>query len=250
MKIAVCIKRVPDTATKIRIGSDGKSIDPADVQWVISPYDEFAIEEAVQIKERSGDAEVTILCCGPESAQQDIRKALAFGADQGVHIVSENGALDAFEASSNLVAALKELGPDLVLFGRQSVDGQSGQVGPMTAQQLGMPCVTDIVKLELEGEQVFVEREGDGGRERIQASLPLACTTQKGLNEPRYPSLKGIMAAKKKPIAKSEASSFESGVKTVGLDLPPPRPEGKIVGEGTEAVPELVRLLREEAKVI
>ncbi|MGE3163700.1 MAG: electron transfer flavoprotein beta subunit/FixA family protein [Planctomycetota bacterium] len=250
MKIVVCIKRVPDTAAKIRIDSSGQSIDASDVQYVISPYDEFAIEEAVQIKERDGASEVTVICYGSEPAQQDVRKALAFGADQGVHIVSDGDPLDPFAAARNLADAIRPLAPDLVLFGRQAADGQSGQVGPMTARLLGLPCVTDIVKLEFEGANMITEREVEGGRERCRTRLPAAVTTQKGLNDPRYPSLKGIMAAKKKNIARVDAKPFDAGVKRVSLELPPPRPAGKIVGEGVDAVPELVRLLREEAKVI
>lgn len=250
MKIVVCIKRVPDTATKVRIGAAGKAIETADVQYVISPYDEFAIEEAVQIKERDGSSEVTIVSMGPDAAQQDIRKALAFGADQGIHIVTDGDPLDPFVAAQNLADVIRTIGPDLVLFGRQSADGQSAQVGPMTARLLGLPCVTDVVKLEFEGESMTSEREVESGRERCRTKLPAAVTTQKGLNDPRYPSLKGIMAAKKKSITRAEPKSFDSGVTLTSLELPPPRPAGRIVGEGVEAVPELVRLLREEAKVI
>lgn len=250
MKIAVCIKRVPDTATKIRIAADGQSIDPADVQYVISPYDEFAIEEAIQIKDRAGGGEVTVFCFGPAAAQKDLRQALAMGADQAILITHEGGELDPYQISQNLAAALRDRDDDLVLMGRQSVDAQNGQVGPMTARLLGRPCVTDVVKVEVGDGQVTSQREVEGGRETVVAALPAVLTTQKGINDPRYPSLKGIMAAKKKPLDSAEPTAAESQLGVTSLELPPPRPEGRIVGEGTEAVAELVRLLREEAKVI
>lgn len=249
MEIAVCLKRVPDTATKIRIGDDGKSIDTADVQFIISPYDEFAIEEAIRTKTAIGEANITVLTVGSEAAQKDLRQALAMGADSGV-LVKTQESLDAYQTAKCLAAALSDKKPSLVLFGRQSVDEGSGQVGPMTARLLGYPCITDVVKVELNGDTVQVEREFEGGREVISAQLPVALTTQKGLNEPRYASLKGIMQAKKKKIEEVEASVPEGRMTTVSMSPPPPRPDGKIVGEGVEAVGELVRLLREEAKVL
>lgn len=249
MKISVCIKRVPDTATKIRIGGDGKSIDPADVQYIISPYDEFAIEEAIQIKKAAGDGTVTIVCLGPDAAQKNLRQALAMGGDQGVLIRHEES-LDPFQTAQALAATLREQAPDVVFFGRQSADGQSAQVGPITARLLGMPCVTDVVSLQRDGDRWLVEREVEGAREKVSVSSPCAFTAQKGLNEPGYPTLKGIMAAKKKPLETVEATISPAQLTVSSLELPPARPEGKIVGEGTEAVAELVRLLREEAKVI
>lgn len=248
MEIAVCLKRVPDTATKIRVGADGKSIDPSDVQYIISPYDEFAIEEAIRTKTEVGGS-ITVVTVGPETAQKDLRQALAMGADSGV-LVKTDAPLDPYQTAKCLAAALTDRKPDLLLFGRQSVDEGSGQVGPMTARLLGYPCITDVVKVELADGAVKVEREVEGGREVLSAKLPIALTTQKGLNEPRYASLKGIMQAKKKKIDEVEASPPDARLNTVSLNPPPPRPDGKIVGEGVEAVPELIRLLREEAKVL
>ncbi|MEM7166050.1 MAG: electron transfer flavoprotein subunit beta/FixA family protein [Planctomycetota bacterium] len=251
MKIAVCMKRVPDTATKIRVAADNQSIDSADVQYVISPYDEFAIEEAIQIKDKVGDSTVTIYCYGPEAAQQNVRQALAMGADDGVIIQSDGAGLDPYRAAKNLAKAIQDRGgADLVLFGRASVDGQSGQVGPMVARLLDMPCLTEVVNVELDGTTIKIERESEGGREHAEAALPAALTCQKGLNEPRYANLKGIMAAKKKPIETIPAAEFSPALNIASLTPPAPRPDGKIVGEGVEAVPELVRLLREEAKVL
>ncbi|MEE8143003.1 MAG: electron transfer flavoprotein subunit beta/FixA family protein, partial [Planctomycetota bacterium] len=197
MKICVCLKRVPDTATKVRIASDGQSIDPADVQWVISPYDEYALEEALLLREKVGAEELTVVTLGPDAAQQTLRQALAMGADQGILIRCEER-LDPYQSACNLAAVLEERGADLILFGRQSVDDGNGQVGPLTARKLGLPCVTEVVGIEIEAGKAVVVREVEGGKEVIEVSLPVALTAQKGKREPRYASLKGIMAAKKK----------------------------------------------------
>ena len=249
MKVAVCLKRVPDTTTKIRIADDGQSIDRADVQYIISPYDEFAIEEGILRKEAAGEGSVTLITVGDSTAVESLRKGLGMGADDAVHVTTE-GTLDPRETAEALAAVLQERGDDLVLFGRQSVDGQSSQVGAQTAAILGIPYVGDVVGLELDGREATITREVEGGHVVLRGSLPIALGTQKGLNEPRYASLKGIMMAKKKPVETVEAQTGTKTLETVALSPPPERPEGKIVGEGADAVPELVRLLREEAKVI
>lgn len=255
MKIAVCLKRVPDTASKIRIGDDGKAIDPSDVQYIISSYDEFAVEEAIRLKEHLGGGTVTVICLGPAQAQQNLRQALAMGADDGV-LLKEDGELDPYQIGKALAATLAERGDDIVMFGRQSVDNGNGLVGPITARLLGIPCVTEIVKLSVDGNSdsdgftATVEREIEGAREVVEVALPAAFTAHKGLNEPRYASLKGIMAAKKKPIEEAAPTSSEARLQPVSLELPAPRPEGQILAEGVEGVPDLVRLLREQAKVI
>jgi len=249
MQVAVCLKRVPDTATKIRIGDDGTTIDPSDVQYVISPYDEFAIEEAVSIKEKGEGRTVTVLTVGEAAAQKDLRQALAMGADSGV-LIKTTTTMDGYQIAANLAEALQDRQCDLIFFGRQSTDDGSGQVGPLTARLLGIPCVTDVVRAEVEDGRVRVEREVEGALEVIEGTLPIALTTQKGLNNPRYATLKGIMQAKKKKIEETDAQSVDPRLRIKELTPPPPRPDGKIVGEGTDAVPELIRLLREEAKVL
>ncbi|MEM7261796.1 MAG: electron transfer flavoprotein subunit beta/FixA family protein [Planctomycetota bacterium] len=249
MQIAVCLKRVPDTATKVRVGADGKSIDPTDVQYVISPYDEFAIEEAIRLKEKHDGTTVTVVTVGDAAAQKDLRQALAMGADAGILIKSDES-VDPYQTSKNLAKALGDRGFDLVFFGRQSVDDGSGQVGPLTARLLGIPCVTDVVAFEVDGGRATIDREVEGAVEVIDAPLPVAITAQKGLNDPRYASLKGIMQAKKKKIEELDLSGFDARLDVQSLSPPPARPDGKIVGEGVEAIPELVRLLREEAKVL
>jgi len=249
MKVAVCLKRVPDTTTKIEVGADGKSINPAGVQYVISPYDEFAVEEGIRRKEAAGEGSVTIVTVGPAASTDVIRKALGMGADDAVLATNEES-LDPRRTAEALAGVLRDRGDDLVLFGRTSVDGQSAQVGAQVAGLLGIPYVGDVVGLEIEGRSAKITREVEGGHVVLRGDLPLAIGCQKGLNEPRYPSLKGIMMAKKKPIETVEATCGDPTVETVSLAPPPARPDGRIVGEGVDAVPELVRLLREEAKIV
>jgi electron transfer flavoprotein beta subunit len=250
VKIAVCIKRVPDTETRIRIGGDGVSIDEAGVKFIVNPYDEFAIEEALQRREKAGGGEVVVIALGPDAAQETIRSALAMGADRGVLLKADKIPADALAVAKALAAELKDGGYDLVLFGKMAVDDYNHGVGPMVAELLGLPCVTAIAKLELEGGKGVAEREIEGGVEVVEFALPAVLTAEKGLNTPRYPALKGIMAAKKKPIEVKPAALGEARVAVTSLGLPPDRKAGRIVGEGADAVPELVRLLRTEAKVL
>jgi electron transfer flavoprotein beta subunit len=246
MKIAVCIKRVPDSETRVKIGSDGKRIDEAGVKFILNPYDEFAVEEGL----RRG--EVTVLCLGPAAAQETIRTALAMGADRGVLLQTDTIPADGFVTAQALAAELKGGAWDLILFGKMAIDDYNQQVGPMVAELLGLPCVTAVAHLEIDhttGRGVG-EREIEGGIEVVEFPLPAVLTADKGLNEPRYPALKGIMAAKKKPLEVKPVQLAAGGIEVVALTPPPERKEGKIVGEGPGAVPELVRLLREEAKVL
>jgi electron transfer flavoprotein beta subunit len=250
VKIAVCIKRVPDTEARIRIGGDGASIDEAGVKFVVNPYDEFAVEEALQRRDKAGGGEVVVISLGPDAAQETIRGALAMGADRGVLLQAERIPADALAVAKALAAELKDGGYDLVLFGKMAVDDYNHGVGPMVAELLGLPCVTAIAKLELEAGKGVAEREIEGGVEVVEFTLPAVLTAEKGLNTPRYPALKGIMAAKKKPIEVKPAALGEARIAVTALSLPPDRKAGRIVGEGPEAVPELVRLLRTEAKVL
>ena len=250
MKIAVCIKRVPDTETRIRIGGDGASIDETGVKFIVNPYDEFAIEEALQRRDKAGGGEVVAVALGPDAAQETIRGALAMGADRGVLLKADRIPADALAVAKALAAELKDGGYDLVLFGKMAVDDYNHGVGPMVAELLGLPCVTAIAKLELEGGKGVAEREIEGGVEVVEFALPAVLTAEKGLNSPRYPALKGIMAAKKKPIEVKPAALGEARIAVTALGLPPDRKAGRIVGEGPDAVSELVRLLRAEAKVL
>jgi electron transfer flavoprotein beta subunit len=250
MKIAVCVKRVPDTESRIKPASDGKSLDESGVKFVVNPYDEFAIEEALQRKEKAGAGEVVVIALGPAAAQETIRTALAMGADRGVLLQVDRIPLDGLEVAKALAAELKGGGYDLILFGKMAIDDYNHQVGPMVAELLDVPCVTAVAHLTLDGTGGEAEREIEGGVEVVTFSLPAVITADKGLNEPRYPALKGIMAAKKKPLEVKPVTLGSGGVELLGMTPPPERAAGRIVGEGAGAVAELVRVLREEAKVL
>lgn len=249
MKIAVCIKRVPDSAIRVAIAADGKSLDEAAVKFGLNPYDEFAVEEALRRREQAG-GEVVALSVGPAAAQETLRSVLAMGADRA--LLLQNAALpaDAWIVARALADALTGEHCDLILFGKLAIDDANQQIGPMVAELLGLPCVTAVSALELEGAQGVAQREIEGGIEVCRFPLPAVLTVDKGLNEPRYPSLKGIMAAKRKPLEVRPVELSPGGIEVLGLRLPPPRRPGRIVGEGPGAVAELVRLLREEAKVL
>ncbi|MFH1196925.1 MAG: electron transfer flavoprotein subunit beta/FixA family protein [bacterium] len=248
MKIAVCVSHVPDTATRISIGSDGKNIDPAGVTYILNPYDEYAVEEALKIKESAG-GEVVVISVGGEHNKETLRKALAMGCDNAV-LLKDDGYRDSFGIATALAAEIKSQGAELVFLGKQSVDYDNSITGQLTAELLGFSCVSVVVGLKIEGEKIIAEREIEGGKEVLETKLPAVITAQKGLNEPRYASLKGIMSAKKKVIEEKPAAAAESSIEIVKLKKPTPKQAGKILGENSSVVPELVRLLREEAKVI
>ena len=249
MKIVVCVSHVPDTATRIKVGSDGKSIDPNGVTYIINPYDEYAVEEALKIKEKSGSGEVVVITLGTESSKETIRKALAMGADSGI-LLKDETPRDSTGIAKALAEEIKAHGAQLIFMGKQSVDYDNSIVGQITAELLGYNCVAVCVKLDLDGDKIIAEREIEGGREIVETSLPAIITCQKGLNEPRYASLKGIMAAKKKSIEEKPAVAYTPTSEVVGMHLPTGKQPGRIVGSDVSAVTELVRLLKEEAKVI
>src|SRR6266550_2231780 len=200
MKLAVCIKRVPDSETRVKIAADGKSLDEAGVKFILNPYDEFAVEEALRQREKAGAGEVVVIALGPPAAQETIRTALAMGADRGVLLQTAGFHVDGLETAKALAAELKNGAFDLILFGKMAIDDYNHQVGPMVAELLDLPCVTTVAHLEIAGGKGTAEREIEGGIEVVEFPLPAVLTTDKGLNEPRYPALKGIMAAKKKPL--------------------------------------------------
>lgn len=249
MKTVVCIKRVPDTESRIKIREDKSGIDPAGIKFIISPYDEYALEAAIKLKESKGEGEVTAVTVGESPAAEQLRSALAMGADKAVLLKGEP-TLDGLATARALAAEIKAAAPDLVLLGMKAVDDDQQQVGPMLAELLGFGCVTVVAEFALEGNTAVCHREIEGGTEIVEAPLPAVLTMTKGKLEPRYPSLKGIMAAKKKPLEEKPAELGQSRVTVRDLSYPPERPPGKIVGKGPEAVTELVRLLHEEAKVI
>lgn len=249
MKIAVCLKRVPDTTAKIVVGGDGKTIDEAGVKFVPNPYDEYALEAAIALKEKAGAGETVVISLGGESSQETIRTALAMGIDRGV-LLQSPGSADGLEVAKAIAAELGAGGYDLILFGKMAVDDYNHQVGVMVGELLGLPVISAVSSLTIENGAVSAEREVEGGVEVLSCQLPAVITADKGINTPRLPSLKGIMAAKKKPLESKPASLGAGGLTVAGLSLPAERQAGRIVGEGADAVPALVQLLRNEAKVI
>lgn len=251
MNLAVCLKRVPDTTTKLKIGPDGKSIDPQGVEWAISPYDELAIELALRTKEKAGGETVGI-SLDPDGNDVAIRKALAIGLDKAVMIKGGKN-FDAYATAQALAAVLKDRKFDVIFFGKQAIDDDAFQVPTMVAHLLGLPRVNVCTSFEIDGTKAKCKRQIEGGEESIEVSLPCVISVQKGVNgihDKRFPSMKGIMAAKSKPVEQVAAAAVESTMEVVKLENPPERPPGKVVGKGVDAVPELVRLLKEEAKVL
>ena len=246
----VCVKQVPDTETRVKIAADGRMLDPAGVTMILNPYDEFAVEQALRVKEQLGAGEVVAVTVGGTGAQAMLRNVLAMGADRAIHLKPDTPAPDALAVAKALADAVRPLEPAIIWLGKQAVDDDGAQVGPMLGTLLGRPCVTVVAKFELSGELAKVEREIEGGRELLDVPLPAVFSCDKGLNEPRYASLKGIMAAKKKVIEERAVELGAVHVERLSLELPPPRKPGRIVGEGTGAIPELLRALREEAKVL
>ncbi|HCV43029.1 MAG TPA: electron transfer flavoprotein subunit beta [Bacteroidetes bacterium] len=248
MNIVVCVNHVPDTEAKIKVASDNLSIDKAGVNFMLSPYDEIAIEEGLRMREKF-KGEVVAITLGSDAHKETLRKALAMGVDKAV-LLKDDGLRDSFGVAFGLAEEIKQRNPDVVLFGRQSIDYDDAQVGTLVAEMLGLPSVAVVVKLELQDGKAVCEREIEGGHEVVATTLPAVFLAQKGLNEPRYPSLKGIMAAKSKPIEEKSAAQSELRVETVQMRKPPAKGAGKILGTDKSAVPELIRLLHEEAKVI
>ncbi|OQM45648.1 electron transfer flavoprotein subunit beta [Anoxybacillus sp. UARK-01] len=257
MNIFVLMKRTFDTEEKIVIQNGQVNEDGA--EFIINPYDEYAIEEAIQVRDKFG-GEITVVAVGNEEAEKELRTALAMGCDKAVLINTEDDVeeSDQYTTAKIIAEFLKDKQPDLILAGNVAIDGGSGQVGPRVAEMLDIPYVTTITKLEIDGGKATVVRDVEGDEEVIEASLPLLVTAQQGLNEPRYPSLPGIMKAKKKPLDELELDDLdleeedvEPKTKTVEIFLPPKKEAGKILqGELEEQVKELVTLLRTEAKVI
>ncbi|HEY9712379.1 MAG TPA: electron transfer flavoprotein subunit beta/FixA family protein [Chroococcales cyanobacterium] len=260
MKIAVCVKAVPDTETKIAVAADKVNIDRNGVRFIMSPYDEFAVEEAIKLKEKNG-GETTAISLGGDEVTDVLRDTLARGVDNAVHLKDADfEGLEPLDTAKALAAAIKDGGYDLVLCGQQGVGGDNNQVPAILAELLDLPQATVVLKLEVEGGKFKAEREIEGAHETVEGSLPAVLSAQKGLNEPRYPSIKGVMAARRKEIAVKDAAALGVKGKVGGesrkvvlkeLMLPPERPSGKkIEGDPDSQVKTLVELLRSEARVI
>ncbi len=248
MKIVVCVNHVPDTATRVNIASCNEKIDNNGVTFVINPYDEFAIEEALKTKESTG-GEVVAISLGTEANKETLRKTLAMGADSAILLKTEL-ALDSLSVAKALANEIKTMGAELIFMGKQSVDYDSSIMGQLVATILDYNIVSTATSFNLDGNKITAEREIEGGKETIETSLPAVVTAQKGLNEPRYPSLKGIMAAKKIVIEEKEIQVTDNTVYVTEMKKPIAKKAGEIIGDNASAVPELVRLLKEEAKVI
>lgn len=250
MKIVACIKRVPTTDAQAKIGADGKSLDTDGYQYMTSFYDEIAVEQAVQTKEALG-GDVTVLTIGSSDASKEVRECIAKGADAGIILTdAEWGGRDNLSTAKVLAAKIEELGAEIAFFGKVATDRDNNAVGAMTATKLGWACVTDVVELTLEDGRGTAKRETEAGVETLTFSLPAVITCDKGLNEPRYAGLKGIMAAKKKPLEEASFEDVPNQAQVEGLELPAPRKEGRILGHGPDAVPALMDALRNEAKVL
>ena len=251
MKIAVCIKRVPDMEQRFKIAGSGAAVDETGLKYAMSDFDEWAVEAALQLNEKHGGGELVVVSLGPDAVQETMRKALAMGADRGIQLKADAVPFDGFAVARALAAELKDGGYDLILFGKLAVDTSSGVTGPMVAELLGLPCVSAVSKLDIENGRGRAERALEGATEVVEFPLPAVVTVDQGLVvQARYPALKGIMAAKKKPLEVKPAQLGDATVSVTRMELPPERAPGRILGEDSSAVPELVRLLREEAKVL
>ncbi len=247
MKILVPIKRVPDYQAKIRVKADGSGIETDGIKWIVNPFDEIAVEEAIRLKEAGKASEVVVCTVGPEDTQSQLRYAMAMGADSAV-LVKYSGEIDSDLASRALAEVFKRGQYGLIILGKQAIDSDAGQTGQLLAERLGLPQASFASKLVIEGAQATVTREVDGGLETIKVSLPCVVTTDLRLNEPRYAPLPGIMKAKKKPLE-------EIKIEDLALDLKPKikihkmsTPGKRQAGRKLQSVEELVEVLHTEVK--
>jgi electron transfer flavoprotein beta subunit len=250
LKIAVPIKRVADMEARFKVAPSGVAVDEAGLKYDIGDFDSYAVEAALQLTEKDGKGEVVVISLGPDVVQETLRKALSMGAARAVQLKTEAVPADGLAIARALSAELRGGGYDLILFGKVALDTANGVVGPMTAELLGLPCISAVSKLEVTGGRVKARRELEGAAELVECPLPAVVTIDEGVARARYPSLKGIMAAKKKPLEVRPAQLAEARLTISALELPAERAGGRIVGTGAAAVPELLRLLQTEAKVL
>ena len=250
MDIAVFIKRVPDTETKVKVAPDGKRLDLSAAQWIMAPYDEIAVEKALQLRDGGGGGSVTVVTAGPVESGKELRTALAMGADKAIHVLAPAGAGDALATAKALADAVRGKPFDLLLCGKQATDEDDAAVGPMIAALLGLPCVAFVTSVDVAGKLATVKREIDGEVEVLEVDLPAVFTAQKGLAEARYPGLKGIMAAKKKPLEEKPFSATPAKTEVRGLSLPPGRAGCTKVAPTPEAIRGLLTTLRNQRGVL
>jgi electron transfer flavoprotein beta subunit len=250
VKIAVCIKRVPDMEMRFSIAADRTSLDQTGMKYEMGDFDGYALEVGLQLAEKHGPGEVVVLSLGPDGVQEILRKGLAMGATRAVQLKVDQVPFDGLATAKALAEELRSGGYDLILFGRMATDTANGTVGPMTAELLGLPCVTGISHLDLADRTGTARRDLEGASETVEFPLPAVLTIDEGIARPRLASLKGIMAAKKKPLETRPAQLGPANLTVQRMELPADRPPGRIIGEGADAVPELLRLLQTEAKVL
>ena len=250
MKIAVCIKRTPDSESRFRVAASATAIDETGLKFDIDDFASYAVEVALQLNEKQGPGETVVYAVGPDTVQETLRKAMSMGVDRAVQLKTDTIPYDGLAIAKALAAELKGGAFDLILFGKHAFDSSAGVVGTATAELMGIPCVTAASKLDIANGRGTARRELEGVAEMVEFPLPAAVTIDEGIARPRYPSLKGIMAAKKKPLETKPAQLGDVRVTVKSMALPPDRPPGRIVGEGKAAIPELVRLLQTEAKVL
>lgn len=248
MNILVCVSQVPDTTTKVAVSADGKTIEKNGVKFILNPYDEYAIEEGLQLKEKFGGT-VTALTVGNDSAKDILRTALAMGADKAV-LVSDSGTSDTFGIASSIAEYAKTITPDIIILGRQSIDYDSFAMASMVGELLDMPSISMVSSWSINGTSIIAERDIEGGKEVLEASLPCVISAQKGLNNPRYPKLPDIMKAKSKPIDTASGLNSTARVATLSMELPQTQRRGIILNDSEHDIAELVRVLHEDAKII
>jgi electron transfer flavoprotein beta subunit len=250
MNIAVCIKRVPDMEMRLAIAGDQKSLDATGLKYEMGDFDGYALEVGLQLVEKHGPGEVAVISLGPDGVQETLRKGLAMGATRAIQLKADQVPFDGWAIAHALAAELKTGSYDLILFGRMATDTANATVGPMAAELLGLPCVSGISQLDIADRRGTARRDLEGASETVQFPLPAVLTIDEGIARPRLASLKGIMAAKKKPLETKPAQLGKINLTVERMELPAERPPGRIIGEGADAVPELLRLLQTEAKVL
>ncbi|HEY9047402.1 MAG TPA: electron transfer flavoprotein subunit beta/FixA family protein [Ohtaekwangia sp.] len=246
MKILVCITHVPDTTSKINFTDNNTKFDPAGVQFIIGPYDDYALARAIEIKEANAGTTVTVLNVGTADTEPTIRKALAIGADDAIRVNAEP--TDSFFVAAQIAEHAKATGYDLILMGRESIDYNSGVVHGIVGEMLGIPSVSPVMKLDIEGTKAKLAREIEGGKESLEVNLPFVAGCQEPIAEWKIPNMRGIMSARTKPLKVVEPKAVDSGVKLQKFELPPPKGAVKMIS--ADNVAELVTLLKNEAKVL
>jgi electron transfer flavoprotein beta subunit len=250
VRIAVCMKRVPEMDVKFRIAPSGDAVDETGLKFDMSDFDGYAAEAAIQIREELNAGEVVVVSLGADAVQETLRKAMSMGADRAIQVKADAVPSDPWAIAEALAAELKAGAFDLILFGRMSLDAANQSVAPMVAELMGLPCITAVSQLDVSGGSVKARRELEGAAELVECPLPAVVSIDEGVARPRYPSLKGIMAAKKKPLEVKPAQLGAVRMTRRASALPAEHAAGRIVGEGVSAIPELVHLLRTEAKVL